>query len=238
MAHATKNQRGFTYHLTRFGQAFVDEAAIATHPVVDIGAAFGVATIPALEKGANVVAVDLSMDHLSMLEENTPLPYQESLTTKQGRFPDVTLPTAPVSAVYLSQVLPFLSPDEIVKGAQTIYDWLAPGGKVFIVSFTPFLAHVADYIPVYQQKKKQGERFAGYITDLPKYCSNQDIAQQLPSAINHVDEDDLRFAFTKAGFDILQLETFGDENQDLPEGIKYDNRERVGLIAQKPTRVR
>lgn len=238
MAHATKNQRGFTYQLTRFGQAFVDEAAIATYPIVDIGAAFGVATIPALEKGATIIAIDLSANHLSILKENTPPPYRDNLTTKQGRFPNITLPTTPVSAVYLSQVLPFLSPDEVVKGAQMIYDWLVPEGKVFIVSFTPFLAHVADYLPVYQQKKKQGEIFAGYVIDLPRYCSNQDIARQLPSAINHVDEDDLRFAFTKAGFDILQLETFGDENYDLPKGIKYDDRERVGLIAQKPTHVR
>ena len=231
--HATKNQRGFTYQLTHCGQAFVEEAAIARYPVVDIGAAFGVATIPALAKGANVIAIDISQEHLAILAQNTPAPFQDRLTVQVGRFPDIILPNTPVSAVYLSQVLPFLSPAEVRHGAKMIYDWLAPGGKVFIVSFTPFLSHVANYLPIYKQKKHRGESFAGYITDLPAYCSHPVIADQLPSIINHVDEDDLRLVFEAAGFHILHLATFGDENNDLPEGIKYDGRERVGLIAQK-----
>ena len=234
IAHATKNQRGFTYQLTHCGQAFIEEAATARYPVVDIGAAFGVATLPALAKEANVIAVDVSPEHLAILTKNTPTHFQDRLTVQAGRFPDITLPTTPVSAVYLSQVLPFLSPDEVHKGAKVIYDWLVPGGKVFIVSFTPFLSHVADYLPIYEQKKQLGESFAGYITDLPAYCSHPAIAHQLPSVINHVDEDDLRLVFETTGFDILHLATFGDENNDLPEGIKYDGRERVGLIAQKP----
>jgi ubiquinone/menaquinone biosynthesis C-methylase UbiE len=233
MSHPTQNQRGFTYQLTHVAQAFIDFAAQATLPVVDIGAAYGVATLPLLEKGASVVAIDLSQDHLDQLSVNVAEADRERLTLLNGRFPDITLPTTPVAAVYLSQVLPFLTPDEVREGARVLYNWLAPKGKVFVVSFTPYLAHVADYIPVYEEKKAAGLPFAGFVDDLSRYCSDDYVKSQLPNQINHVDEDDLRQSFTDAGFAIERLATFGDENDDLPSGIKFDNRERVGMIALK-----
>ena len=233
MSNPTQNQRGFTYQLTHIAQAFIAYAAQASLPVVDIGAAYGVATIPLLEKGASVIAVDLSQDHLDQLSANVAEADRERLTLLNGRFPDLELPTTPVAAVYLSQVLPFLNPDEVRQGAQTLYQWLAPGGKVFVVSFTPYLDHVKNYIPVYEQKKAAGVPFAGYVDDLAKYCSDDYIKSKLPNQINHVDEDDLQRSFIEAGFAIERLVTFGDENDDLPSGIKFDNRERVGMIAAK-----
>ena len=233
MSNPTQNQRGFTYQLTHIAQAFIDYASQATLPVVDIGAAYGVATIPLLEKGASVIAIDLSQDHLDQLSANVAEADRARLIPLNGRFPDITLPTTPVAAVYLSQVLPFLTPDEVRQGARVLHEWLAPGGKVFVVSFTPYLAHVADYIPVYEEKKAAGLPFAGFVDDLSRYCSDDYVKSQLPNQINHVDEDDLQQSFTDAGFAIEHLTTFGDENNDLPPGIKLDNRERVGMIAVK-----
>ena len=233
MSNPTQNQRGFTYQLTHVAQAFIDYAAQATLPVVDIGAAYGVATIPLLEKGASVIAIDLSQDHLDQLSANVAEADRARLTLLNGRFPDIALPSTPVAAVYLSQVLPFLTPDEVQQGARVLHEWLDPGGKVFVVSFTPYLAHVADYIPVYEEKKANGALFAGYVEELDRYCSDNYIRSQLPNKINHLDEDDLRDTFTRAGFIIEHLTTFGDKNNDLPLGIKFDDRERVGMIAVK-----
>ena len=230
----TLNQRGFTYLLPPIGEQFVQFASTCKNPVVDIGAAYGVATLPALKAGAHVVAVDISENHLISLQEQA-APYQSALTTIHGRFP--FLPenwSAEIGAVYMSQVLPFLTPDEVMLGARVLYDWLVPGGKVFIISFTPFLNHVHRFLDVYHEQKAQGKRFAGYIENLPTYCSDSNIGDQLPGSILHVDEDDLRVAFEEAGFVIEHLALFGDVHQDLPDGIRYDGRERVGLIASKP----
>ena len=230
----TQNQRGFTYLLPPIGEQFVHFASTCEHSVVDIGAAYGVATLPALEAGARVIAVDISEQHLVALKQRAAR-YQSSLRIIPGRFPflyDRCLEG--IGAAYLSQVLPFLTPDQVMLGANRLYNWLVPGGKVFIVSFTPFLNHVHRFLDVYHERKAQGKRFAGYIDTLAQYCSDKTIGDQLPESILHVDEDDLRSAFSEAGFAIEHLSLFGDVHNDLPEGIRYDGRERVGMIASKP----
>jgi chorismate-pyruvate lyase/SAM-dependent methyltransferase len=231
---STLNRKGFTYSLTSFGNAFIDYASKAQKPVVDIGAAYGVATLPALLRGGKVIAVDISEDHLKTIKNSIDDSLQERLTTIQARFPEFTLPSSSVSAVYLSQVLPFLKGHEIEEGVQKIYDWLTPGGKAFVVSFTPFISHVRSFIPVYLDRKSNGIRWAGYIDDLSAYCNDPHIFQNLPNTINHVDADDLEWVFRKAGFDIEQIRYFGEEEGELPHGIRMDGRERVGLIATKP----
>lgn len=57
----------------------------------------------------------------------------------------------------------------------------------------------------------------------------------LPNQIHHVDTVDMDRVFREANFVIEKLEIFGDEEGLLPAGIRLDNRERVGLIAAKPT---
>jgi hypothetical protein len=48
---------------------------------------------------------------------------------------------------------------------------------------------------------------------------------------------DLKYAFEKAGFVIKDLRYFGEEEGPLPEGIRLDGRERIGMIAYKTGRV-
>jgi len=233
IAQTTNNQRGFTYLLSPFGEAFVDFSKNSKYPVLDVGAAFGVATIPALEAGANVIAVDLDKSHLEKLVQNVPAHLKDKVKTIASRFQDVKFPSNSLGAVYISQVLPFLNGQEIEDRFQKIYEWLVPGGKLFVVSFTPYIQHVASYIPLYEQKKSQDLAWAGYISDLSKYSFDNEIAKNLPNQINHLDADDLRMTCLKYGFIVEKLELFGDPHNTLPQGIKFDDRERVGLIARK-----
>lgn len=233
-AIATENKKGFTYSLTSFGKAFVDYASRSAAPVVDIGCAYGIATLPALLTGAKVIAVDIEEKHLQSIERSLDPAVRSNLTTIKAPFPHFDLQPSSVSAVYLSQVLPFLTPAEINAGARKIYDWLTPGGHVFIVSFTPYISHVSSYLPIYEQRKRSGEPFAGYVEDLPAYCNNENMRQNLPEKIMHVDREDLETTFTAAGFVIKELRYFGEEEGELPEGIRYTGKERVGLVAYKP----
>lgn len=114
-AITTQNKKGFTYPLTPYGLDFVAYSAQAQYPVLDIGAAFGIASIAALEAGAKVIAVDIEWQHLHSLQQNTPEKLQSRLLTKQGRFPDIDFPKNSLSAIYISQVFPFLTGDEIEK---------------------------------------------------------------------------------------------------------------------------
>lgn len=229
----TVNKKGFSYRLPEYGKSFVAFSANSKLPVMDIGAAFGVATIPALTSGARVFAVDLDFGHLNTILTNTPTQYINQLSVLNLRFPDFDMPPNSLGAIYLSQVLPFLNGDEIEKGISKISDWLVPGGKIFIVSFSPYLKHCESYIPVYEERRKKGIKWAGYIDDLSLYSYNNPIAANLPNQINHVDVNDIERVLHENGFEAEVVEYFGSENDDLPEGIKYDGRERVGAIGIK-----
>jgi chorismate-pyruvate lyase/SAM-dependent methyltransferase len=231
---STLNKKGFTYSLTSFGKAFIEYASTADKPGVDVGAAYGVATLPVLLRGGKVIAVDIEEDHLTAIRNSIDDSLSSNLTTFAARFPDFDLPANSVSAVYLSQVLPFLNGAEIEEGIKKVFNWLVPGGKVFIVSFTPYISHVRSYIPQYLEKKNQGIRWAGFVDDLEKYCSDPHIFNNLPNQINHIDADDLRWTLEETGFAIEDIRYFGEEEGELPVGIRMDGKERVGVIATKP----
>ena len=56
----TLNQRGFmSATIDEYSKKFVEYAATTSDEVLDIGCAYGVATLAALEKGARVLAVDI-----------------------------------------------------------------------------------------------------------------------------------------------------------------------------------
>ena len=234
IAISTKNKKGFTYLLSSFGKAFVNSASKASHPVVDIGAAYGIATIPALQTGATVMAVDIEEKHLLSIANTVDPVFQKHLIPIRERFPDFDLPEKSVSAVYMSQVLPFLKGDEIEKGVRKVFNWLIPGGEVFVVSFTPFIQHVSSFIPVYKERKKNRVRWAGYVEDLAQFSSHESIYKHLPNEIHHIDLEDLKWVFEDNGFIIKEVRYFGEEEGALPEGIRMDGRERVGLIASRP----
>ncbi|UZR96893.1 class I SAM-dependent methyltransferase [Chondrinema litorale] len=229
---ATENKRGFTYKLSEYGKAFVSFAN-RDKKVMDIGAAYGVATIPALKKGARVVAFDLQETHLKTLYSNTPIELRKNLELVSAKFPYIEFETSSFDAIYISQVLPFLSGDEITMAIEQLSCWLKKDGKLFIVSFTPYLDYVKSYLPEFERKRKAGKKWPGYIENLSKYSDDESIAVNLPNNVHHIDEMDISMLLFKNGFMIEKLEYFGSETDELPKGIEYDGRERLGIIARK-----
>ncbi len=234
IAVETRNKKGFSYTLTSFGKAFINAAAKASKPVMDIGAAYGVATLPALLTGAKVIAVDIEEKHLLAISNSVNGPLRNQLVTLAERFPHFELLPESLSAVYMSQVLPFLTGEEIEDGIRKLYDWLIPGGEAFVVTFTPYIHHVSSFIPIYEERKKSGMRWSGYINQLSRYSSHPHIYKNLPEQIHHIDHDDLVWIFEKTGFVVKESRYFGEEEGPLPDGIRMNGRERVGLIAYKP----
>src|SRR5205807_1400524 len=100
----TANSMGWSGDaVNEVSQQFIRYATECEQPVLDIGAAYGVATIPALAVGATVHANDLSPDHLAELRRRTPPHLQERLTTLPGRFPhDLQFPDESLGAVHAS----------------------------------------------------------------------------------------------------------------------------------------
>ena len=213
---------------------FVDFCASATLPVLDIGAAYGIATHAALAAGATVSANDSDSGHLKILFERTPVDGRSRLVQVPGKFPrHLQFAEGSLAAVHASNVFHFLTGSQLENGAASIAHWLAVGGKVFVQASTPWQAPFASFIEEFEAKRARGEEFPGWIPDAHQRFDHPKISQ-IPPAIHLLDDATLARLFTKAGLEVEQC--WLHRRRDLAKGLQLDGRECCGLIAAKPPR--
>ncbi|MBY0503131.1 MAG: class I SAM-dependent methyltransferase [Bryobacteraceae bacterium] len=222
----TRNRMGWTSNqLNTLSQLFVDACRPGALPVLDLGAAYGVASLAALARGAKVIANDLDAAHLAELGE------REGLTLLPGRFPqELDLPANSLSAVHASNVLHFLTGEELTLGAAKIAEWLGPGGRLYVHAGTPYQAPFARFIPEYEKRAAAGELWPGYVPDTRAISSHRKLGQ-IPRAIHLLDAQVLTRVFLAAGFEIERVWTH--RRHDLPKSLHCDGREGVALIAHR-----
>ncbi len=226
----TMNNMGFmTPTLDVFSQAFVEFSLQAPGEVVDIGAAYGVATLAALERGATVIANDVDSRHLEILAERAG-PHEDRLTVISGAFPnELDFMPGSVGAILICRVLHFFDGATIEQSIQKLSRWLAPGGKVFIVAETPFLKNFKTFIPVYESRIQSGATWPGFVEDVMAIDPVRGVA--LPKQMHLLDPTVLSQVLTKNGFVIEKAETFA--RPEFPLDLQLDGRESVGVIARK-----
>jgi SAM-dependent methyltransferase len=228
----TTNRMGWSGDaVNEVSQQFIQYAGTCAQPVLDIGAAYGVATIPALAAGATVIANDLSPEHLAELRRRTPAEFLPRLTTMPGRFPgDFDFPKESLAAVHASQVLHFLTPEEVTKGLRDAIHWLRPGGRLFLLAATPHQATHAGFAAEFAQRKARGDLWPGMIENLRAYNTHWS-ADLNPPWLHVFDDEVLSAAVRRAGFVIEWARMFS--RTGLPDFCRLDGRENLGLIAKK-----
>ena len=215
----------------KYTEEFIRFAATCSAPVLDIGAAFGVATIRALVGGAEVFANDIDGAHLENLHSRV-TEGQSRLTLVQGRFPnEFDFPPDFFDAVHVSNVLHFIRGEELLFGVAKIMQWLRPNGKLFIMTGTPFVANFKKFIPVFLERKHLGVRWPGEIENVREYNDHYTVAL-IPDFIHFMDEDILLPVLREAGLVIEKAEKFSRAN--LPDFCVLDGRENLGVVARKP----
>lgn len=231
----TLNNQGFMIdYLDEFSEEFVAFSALGPGPALDIGAAYGVASIAALMKGADVIANDLDPRHLELLvvtAANLTSPDQMArLQLMPGRFPD-ELPIIPstLGSVLACRVFHFFDGPTIKSGVKKVFDWLKPGGKFFLVGETPYVGGLKAFWPIYEARKAAGEQWPGYIEDFLKIDPNR--GKDLPQSLHLLDAEVLSRVFKDVGFEIERVGTI--PRPKFPPGLKLDGRESVGIIGKK-----
>ena len=147
------NKRGYMHPLSKLSENFVIYSASANASVVDMGSAYGNATLAALTAGAKtVIACDMEEEHLTILSsEAKKQALQKNLITKKGNFPDgFDFPNHSIAAIHASHILEYLDEKEIDRGLRHFYNWLQPGGKLFIICYSIHIAELAN--GVFQQQ--------------------------------------------------------------------------------------
>jgi polyketide synthase PksL len=178
----TQNRTGWASNqLNEVSERFVAHCRFVTRPVLDIGAAFGLASLAAIESGATVYANDLAPSHLAQI------PPSEKLILLPGRFPhDLHFPENSLDAVHASNIFHFLTGPQLARGLKSIAHWLAPGGKLFVQAATPWQKPFESFIPVFESRRAAGVEWPGWIEKTTDYSTHRKLGQ-IPSSIHLLD---------------------------------------------------
>ncbi|MCX7338231.1 MAG: class I SAM-dependent methyltransferase [Alphaproteobacteria bacterium] len=198
-------------------------------PVVDIGSAYGVIALPALEQGAVVIANDLDERHLLILRERVPKKYWDHLYLNSGALQTLDFPEQSIGAVLLRRVVHFFTPEELETSIDKIYTWLKPGGRVFIITMSPFHYSLKNFAPLYEKRWAEGSAWPGEIFDMKSYVPN--LAKDIPDYLHVMDERPFKKALEKRGFIIEKAYLYG---YSRPNRKADDTNGYCAIQAMKP----
>jgi SAM-dependent methyltransferase len=216
-----------------YAEEWIAFAGTTDDPVLEIGCAYGVATIPALEAGATVVACDMEPRHLEILTQRTPPAHRGRLTCVAGELPAIDFAPGCFAAILCSRVLHFLSGEDIDLSLEKMAAWLKPGGRLYIVADTPY-GIWRNFIPTFEQGKRDGRRWPGMMVGLHHYLPTPGIRKHIdkPAFMNLLDAELLARICTEAGLRVERA-TFIDRSDFKGLGA-LDGRENAGVLAVKP----
>jgi SAM-dependent methyltransferase len=228
----TLNRLGRTStELNEVSGQFVNFCEHGASPVLDIGAAFGVASLAALNVGTRVIANDIDTRHLAEIARRAPRHLRNRLALYTGRFPDETdFMSSSLMAVHASNLFNFLTGEEIERGIRKIMKWLKPEGRVFVIAGTPYAANVKHFVPEFERRLGASVRWPGWVEDIRMYSDDPTLAE-LPPSLHLLDAETLRVVFETAGFTVESAGMFA--RAGIPDYLKLDGRENVQLLARK-----
>ena len=212
--------------------AFIRSRENAT--VIDIGAGFGGLTKKTLMAGSTTVYNDIHIPHLEAGYELIPKQYHQQLIFNSDRFPNETdFPKESFDAVILHRVIALLTPAEMDAGLKKAWQWLKPGGQIFMVGFAPQHKRVrGTFLGTYEKGWQQGNPWPGYPLVVEKHLPDQ--ADALPKVIHAMDGRALEAALKRHGFSIIRSDFIS--MQHLPgaaEEFVRDGKEHYGVVGAR-----
>lgn len=229
----TLNGTGYMIRtLDRLSSEFVHFAASgAPGPALDVGAAYGVATLAALEQGARVIANDIEPRHLEILATRVPAEHRERLTLRPGAFPDdVAVEAGSLGAALAARVLHMFDGPQVERSADMLFRALAPGGKAFVISEASTFFRYPQLREKYDAQLSSGQVWPGFVTGVRELLPEE--AEHVPDQVHFLTPRVLTQVFSEAGF-VVEWCDFYQRNEG-GEGAWYNRRRSVGLVARKP----
>lgn len=217
---------------------------------LEIGAAFGSASLAALANGAELYCNDIEPQNLvavkkrymanySNLEEDDAGDYKNLIFIPGSFHEDFSqCPKNFFDAILICRVLHFFPGEKIKEALKLMYELLKPGGKIFIVCETPYLKNWEKFIPTFEKRKDEGVEFPGEI-DNPSIYESSGRAEALPSFVHWMTEDVLTQLLLLIGYQIEKVQYINRKGQfpsdlSFPEDNPNHGKESVGAIAFKP----
>ncbi len=228
-------------------QTFITHAALSAQnggKILEIGAAFGAATLEAIAKGATVFCNDIDPENLAVVRQRYLANTGEDpdsitgdgskLILVPGTLPQelIGLPKKAFDAILICRVLHFFPGSKIEESLTLLSTLLSPGGKVYIVCETPFLKNWQRFIPEFNKRVESGVEWPGEITEPAEYESSGRAAS-LPKFVHWITKEVLERSLIKAGFSVEHAEYINREGQ-FPNDLLLPEcgKESVGAIGR------
>lgn len=232
----TLNNMGWmiTQHLDIYTHSFIDYALTASKPVLEVGAAYGVATPHILKQGGRIIVNDLDSRHLESLYAQTPAHLRKNLTLLAGSCVDeIEIESGSLSAILCGRVFHFFDTQTISLCLDKFSRWLEPNGKVFIVADSIFHGMNESIFTDFLQRKAAGHPNPGRVSlaDNQRLATHPDrveLLKAMPEYFNFIDIETMANLLNKNGFLVEQASYFPTRYYD--EISLWDGREGVGLV--------
>ncbi|CEK09264.1 putative Methyltransferase [Legionella hackeliae] len=226
-------------------QKFIEHAALISQrggKVLEIGAAFGAATLAAITKGATVFCNDISAENLAVVrnrskkiledEDNATTADHNRLVLIPGEFPNELsgLPEKSFDAILICRVLHFFTGSKIEEALVLMSKLLVPGGKIYIVCETPYLKNWQRFIPEFNRRVENNIEWPGEITNPSEYESSGRV-NSLPSFVHWITREVLERSLIRTGFTVkhsMYINRCGQFPEDLL--LPECGKESVGAI--------
>lgn len=229
-----------------YSQKFIEYATSLVKSngrVLEIGAAFGAASLPILAKGVTVFCNDIEPQNLAVirkryLQHNNKQDYvtgdSEKLILVPGAFPDelLALPKESFDAILVCRVLHFFTGDKIEQALKKMANLLKSGGKLFIVCETPFLKNWQRFVPEYEKRVAKKIEWPGEITN-PSEFESSGRSASLPTFVHWITKDILDRSLLRANLFEIEQSTYIDRQGQFPDDLILSGKESVGAVAIK-----
>ena len=223
------NGRGFMEQdLNDISKSFVEESSTLEGLSLDVGCAYGIASIAALKKGSKVLASDMDQAHLDILLQETPDELKDNLTTRVGTLPNIDFKNESFTTIHCSRCLHFLTPNELIDTLKNMYNWLQPGGRVYLITDTCYSGPWKNYLPEFEKKLEAGDPFPGFIDNVLDCLPIPRLPKGMTPHMNCLDPDTLSRECKSAGFEIITSKYFGPSRASSNYG-----KDHAGIIAIK-----
>lgn len=202
-------------------------------PILDIGGGFGRLASFILNQSCPVIILnDLDPRHLMYARGLISVESREKLHLNVSKFPnEMNFQPGSLSAVILYKVLHYLNPKEIEEGLKKIFDWLEPGGKVFIDVVTPQHSRFQKQaLAVYNKRWKEGDLWPGY--QFNTYDLIGELALDITETIHLMDSRPLLRVLKELDF-VIEQAAFSEFDKIENEDCKSNGQEGFGVIARK-----